>query len=292
MANKIALGTVQFGIDYGINSSQGLTQPEEVKSILNYARSMDVDLLDTAPAYGNSEEVLGKANVDDFKIVTKTRYFDNFEISSSDVDSIKNDFSCSLLDLRQSCIYGLLIHNATDLLKPGSKKLFNQLKEFKQEKKICKIGVSVYDNYQLQSIIENFDIDIVQLPFNILDKRLIDSGMLKTLQNRGIEVHARSVFLQGLLLMTNQNRPSKFKRWSALWKMWDDWLHDNKITALEATIRYVISMSEIEKVLVGVKTTEQLKEIIAVPNGNLPEIPKEFFINDVYLLNPSNWAKL
>jgi aryl-alcohol dehydrogenase-like predicted oxidoreductase len=292
MANKIALGTVQFGIDYGINSSHGPIQPEEVKSIINYARSKNVDLLDTAPAYGNSEEVLGNVNVDDFKIVTKTRHFDNFEISSGDLGLIKKDFSCSLLDLRQSSIYGLLIHNANDLLKPGSKKLFDQLKEFKQEQKIYKIGVAVYDNYQLQSIIDNFDIDIVQLPFNILDKRLINSGMLNTLQNRGIEVHARSVFLQGLLLMSNQNRPSKFNRWSVLWKIWDDWLHDNKITALEATIRYVISIVEIKKVLVGVHTTEQLKEIIAASNGNLPEVPKELSIDDVNLLNPSNWAKL
>ncbi len=290
--SKIALGTVQFGIDYGINSENGQIRPEEVRGILNYAYSQNIDLLDTAPAYGSSEKVLGEANVQNFKVVTKTRHFDNAEISNDDIDLLKKDFSCSLVDLRQESFYGVLVHNARDLLKPGSKKLFDQLESLKQAEKIKKIGVSVYDNKQLQSILENFDIDIVQLPFNILDKRLIDSGMLVKLQNRGIEVHARSVFLQGLLLMSNQDRPRKFHRWNALWKTWHEWLNDNQITALEAAIRHAVSMPEISKVLVGVDTKDQLKEIIIASDGILPNIPAELYTNDVNLLNPSNWGRL
>ncbi len=290
--SKIALGTVQFGIDYGINSENGQVRPEEVRSILNYAHSQNIDLLDTAPAYGNSEKVLGEANVQNFKVVTKTRHFDNTEISNDDIDLLKKDFSCSLVDLRQESFYGVLVHNASDLLKPGSEKLFNQLDNLKQAGKIKKIGVSVYDHKQLNSILENFDIDLVQLPFNILDKRMIDSGMLSALQSRDIEVHARSVFLQGLLLMTEQSRPDKFKRWSALWKIWHDWLNDNQITALEATIRYAISISEISKVLVGVDNVDQLKEIFSASSGVLPNIPNELLTNDDDLLNPSNWGKL
>ena len=290
--SKIALGTVQFGIDYGINSENGQVRPEEVRGILNYAYSQNIDLLDTAPAYGSSEKVLGEANVQNFKVVTKTRHFDNAEISNDDIDLLKKDFSCSLVDLRQESFYGVLVHDANDLLKPGSKKLFDQLESLKQAEKIKKIGVSIYDNKQLQSILENFDIDIVQLPFNILDKRLIDSGMLVKLQNRGIEVHARSVFLQGLLLMSNQDRPRKFHRWNALWKTWHEWLNDNQITALEAAIRHAVSMPEISKVLVGVDTKDQLKEIIIASDGILPNIPAELYTNDVNLLNPSNWGRL
>ena len=290
--SKIALGTVQFGIDYGINSENGQIRPEEVRGILNYAYSQNIDLLDTAPAYGSSEKVLGEANVQNFKVVTKTRHFDNAEISNDDIDLLKKDFSCSLVDLRQESFYGVLVHDANDLLKPGSKKLFDQLESLKQAEKIKKIGVSVYDDKQLQSILENFDIDIVQLPFNILDKRLIDSGMLVKLQNRGIEVHARSVFLQGLLLMSNQDRPRKFHRWNALWKTWHEWLNDNQITALEAAIRHAVSMPEISKVLVGVDTKDQLKEIIIASDGILPNIPAELYTNDVNLLNPSNWGRL
>jgi len=290
--SKIALGTVQFGIDYGINSENGQVQPEEVRSILNYAHSQNIDLLDTAPAYGNSEKVLGVANVQNFKVVTKTRHFNNAKISNSDIGLLKKDFSCSLTDLRQESFYGVLVHNASDLLKSGAEKLYDHLQELKQAEKIEKIGVSVYDYSQLQSILDNFDIDLVQLPFNILDRRMIDSGMLSTLRSSNTEVHARSVFLQGLLLMSEQNRPDKFNRWSGLWKIWHEWLNDSQITALEATIRYAISMPEISKVLVGVDNKDQLKEIIIASNGILPNIPTELHTNDINLLNPSNWGRL
>ncbi len=290
--SKIALGTVQFGIDYGINSESGQVQPEEVRSILNYAHSQNIDLLDTAPVYGDSEKILGRANSSNFKVVTKTRHFDSLKINNNDIRLLNSDFYHSLEYLKQDSVYGVLMHNASDLLKPGAEKLFDQLQKLKQEEKITKIGVSVYDHSQLQAILEIFDIDLVQLPFNIIDKRLIDSGMLAKLKNRGIEVHARSVFLQGLLLMSERNRPDKFKRWGVLWKIWHEWLNDNQITALEAAIRYVISMTEISKVLVGVDTKDQLKEIIVASNGVLPNIPTELYTNDVNLLNPSNWSRL
>ena len=83
--NKLALGTVQFGLDYGVSSTTGKVKPEEVGKILNYAHSAGISLLDVAPAYGNSEKVLGNANVDRFKVVTKTRHFDSFEINNKDV---------------------------------------------------------------------------------------------------------------------------------------------------------------------------------------------------------------
>ena len=290
--SKIALGTVQFGIDYGINSTAGQVQPKEVENILNYAYAKGISLLDTAPAYGNSESILGEIHANNFNIVTKTRHFEHSEISSNDLKLLNQDFSQSLVNLNRDDVYGVLVHNANDLLKPGSDKIFDKLQELKQEKKIEKIGVSIYDHNQLQAILENFDIDLVQLPFNILDRRLIDSGMLSMLKNKGIEVHARSIFLQGLLLMSEKNRPDKFQCWSGLWKIWHEWLNDNQITALEATIRYAISMSEISKVLVGVDTKDQLKEIVIASSGALPSIPDEMFTNDVNLLNPSNWGEL
>ena len=291
--SKIALGTVQFGIDYGINSIEGQVQPGQVDSILNYARLKGIDLLDTAPAYGNSEKILGKMDVTNFKVVTKTRHFDSFKINNNDVKTLNSDFYCSLNDLKQSKVYGVLVHNAGDLLKPGAGKLFDQLQELKQAEKIMKIGVSVYSHSQLQSILDNFDIDLVQLPFNILDRRMIDSGMLAKLQEKDIEVHSRSVFLQGLLLMSEKNRPDKFQCWNVLWKIWHEWLNDNQISALEATIKYAISIPEITKGLVGVDTVNQLKEIVVAASSEVfPDIPPEIFTNDVNLLNPSKWGEL
>ena len=289
---KIALGTVQFGVDYGINSINGQVQYDELNKILNYARSHNVTMLDTALAYGNSEQALGDANTQDFKIVTKTRSFESDSIHSKEVELLVGDFYQSLKLLRRKNVYGLLMHNADDLLKPGSDQLFKCLQNLKQKDLVTKIGVSIYTTDQLQRIINSFDVDLIQLPFNILDNRLVDSGMFSVLDKRDIEIHARSVFLQGLLLMTEQSRPRRFDRWGSIWKLWHEWLSDNKLTALEATIRHVISVPEISKALVGVDSKDQLRDIIKVTDGDLPSIPEGILTNDPDLLNPVNWSAL
>ncbi len=290
--SKIALGTVKFGMEYGINSTGGQIQPSNVEEILNYAKSQGIKLLDTAPAYGNSEQILGDYNVQGFNVVTKTRHFDCSTIGNPELQLLENDLKQTQIDLKQEQIYGLLVHNADDLLKFGSDKLYNRLNDLKQSGKIKKVGVSVYNHKQLQSIINNFDIDLVQLPYNILDHRLTYSGTFKLLKDKKVEVHARSVFLQGLLLMSKQNRPTKFNRWKTLWDQWHEWLNDNQITALEASIRHAVSASGITKVIVGVDTQDQLNEIIIASDGVLPNIPTHLFTDDVDLLNPSNWKKL
>ena len=127
---------------------------------------------------------------------------------------------------------------------------------------------------------------------NILDSRLIDNGLLNKIYSKGIEIHTRSIFLQGLLLMNPKKRPKIFDRWSSLWKIWDEWLYDNKLSALEATLRYMISLPEISRVLVGVDNKDQLQNIIKALKGNIPTIPKELSINDPHLLNPGNWSNL
>jgi aryl-alcohol dehydrogenase-like predicted oxidoreductase len=287
--NKIALGTVQFGIDYGVNSTAGQVHPSEVAEILTYARSQNIVLIDTASAYGNSEQVLGDTGVQNFNIVTKTRHFEQSIIDDKAANLLVSDFNQSLQSLKQSSIYGILVHNADDLLKPGADKIVKQLQSLKEQGVISKVGVSVYTGDQLQSVMNNIDIDLVQLPFNILDRRLIDNGMLRKLTAQGIEVHARSIFLQGLLLMNKNSRPDYFSRWNELWKFWHEWLVDNKITALEATIRYVISITEISKILVGVDSKVQLQEIIQATSGIIPTIPEELLIDDTDLLNPVNW---
>ena len=290
--SKISLGTVQFGIDYGINSINGKVDRKEIKKILIYAKSQNINLLDTAPMYGDSEKILGELKTPNFKIITKTRHFSNKVINDNDINLMCNDFNNSLKRLKTKNIYALLIHNANDLLKTGSQKIYDYLLYLKQEEKITKIGVSVYDDTQLDYIINNFDIDLVQAPLNILDKRMIDKNILSKLQKKNIEFHARSIFLQGLLLMKQNEIPEMFDRWNALWKIWHDWLQDNQITALEALVRYATSIPHVSKVFVGVESENQLKEIILASNGSLPELPKELFSDDIHLLNPSYWSKL
>ena len=290
--NKLAIGTAQFGMDYGIGSSPGKVSINEVKKILEYAKSTNIDMLDTASAYGKSEKTLGELNVDEFKVVTKTRHFNVPKITDDDVNLLNRDFDKSLKDLKLDSVYGLLIHNADDLMKPGASKIIEFLQNLKKIHKIKKIGVSIYENKHLSFVLENFDIDLVQLPLNIFDRRLIDNGMLKLLSQEGLEVHARSIFLQGLILMENSSRPRKFDRWDSLWKAWSEWLNDHQISPLEASIRYAMSFPEISKVLVGIDSVNQLMEIMNAASGVLPPIPNELYTDDSLLLNPSNWDRI
>jgi aryl-alcohol dehydrogenase-like predicted oxidoreductase len=286
---KIALGTVQFGIKYGINSPTGQVQPDEVRKILTYARTQNITLLDTANSYGNSEKVLGNVGVKNFSIVTKTRHFAQTVINDKSADLLVADLNQTLQLLKQKSVYGLLVHNADDLLKPGASKIVSQLQALKEQGAISKIGISIYTSDQLQSVMDKMDIDLVQLPVNILDRRLFDTGMLKKLSSQGVEVHARSIFLQGLLLMSKDSRPKYFSQWDSLWKLWHEWLSDNKLTALEATVRHAISTPEISKVLVGVDSKEQLQGIIQAADGAIPAIPEILLTDDADLLNPANW---
>jgi aryl-alcohol dehydrogenase-like predicted oxidoreductase len=284
--NKLALGTVQFGLDYGITNSKGQVQIEEVKSILEYAKENNINILDTAASYGNSEEVLGNVSIDDFEVITKTIPLKN------GANEVIKRFQQSLIYLNKFSVNGLLIHNINEIEHKSFDALFNKLNELKNKGLIKKIGFSAYTPEQVDFLLKKFDFDLIQVPFNILDDRLMQGGQLKVLNNKGIEVHVRSIFLQGLLLMSKQNRPRKFKRWDTLWKIWHEWLNDNQITALEAAIRHAISIPKIHKVLVGVETKKQLKDIVIASNGYLPKIPSELYSNDVNLLNPSNWNRL
>ena len=289
--SKLALGTVQFGTDYGINSGIKV-DPNEVTNIINCARNNDISLLDTAQLYGSSEKVLGDINTQDFDIVTKSRGFDQEAITEKEAVFVINDLHKSLKLLKQKSLYAFLVHHGEDLLKPGGEMIFNQLQTLKKQGLVNKIGISAYIDNQLIEIIDRFDIDIIQLPMNILDSRLINNGLLKKIYAKGIEIHTRSVFLQGLLLMDLDKRPKYFERWSSLWKFWNEWLADNKLSPLEASIRYMISKPEISRVLVGVDNKDQLQSIINAVDGNLPPIPKELSTNDPDLLNPSNWKVL
>ncbi len=284
--SKLALGTVQFGLDYGISNATGQVSLEEARKIINLAKEHHIDTLDTAYSYGDSEKILGDIGVNDFHIVTKT------ESLQSGVDNVLKSVHQSLKKLNIDKLYGLLIHDVNDVKRKQFELLYNQLNELKQFGIINKIGFSCYVPEQVDFLLDNFDFDLIQIPFNIIDNRLIVGGQLKKLRDSGVEVHARSVFLQGLLLMNSQNRLEKFTRWDGLWRLWHEWLDDNRITALEATIRYAMSTSEISKVVVGIESKDQLDEIFRAYKGELYNIPQELFTHDIDLLSPSNWDNL
>jgi aryl-alcohol dehydrogenase-like predicted oxidoreductase len=283
---KLALGTAQFGLDYGIANNTGKVSFAEVEDILCFAKYVGIDVLDTATSYGNSEAVLGSAGINDYKVITKLSTINNNRSKVMDV------FFKSLENLKKDNVYGLLIHDIDSISSKNFDVLFKEIINLKDQGLVGKVGFSSYTPEHVDFLLKNFDFDLIQVPFNILDHRLVIEGQLDRLKANKVEIYARSVFLQGLLLMSKKIASKKFKRWNNLWESWHEWLNDNQITALEATIRHAISTVGISKVIVGVNSKDQLEEIVSASKGSVPDIPKELITHDVDLLNPSNWSKL
>ena len=278
--NKLALGTAQFGLDYGVTNSKGKVQVEEVELILGCAKENSINTLDTAASYGNSEEVLGSIGISDFQIITKTIPLKN------GVDEVIKHFQQSLTFLNKSSVNGLLIHNINEIEHKNFNTLFKELTELKRQGLVNKIGFSIYTPEQVDFLLKNFDFDLIQVPFNIFDNRLIQGGQLQALNNKGIEVHARSVFLQGVILDFN-NLSNYFSPWKKEFSIYQETVKDNGLSLLECALNFVLNIREIDKVLVGVNSERQLKEIIQAVKrrSNLSAYP----INDINLLNPSLW---
>jgi len=278
--NKLALGTAQFGLDYGISNHDGQTTIGEVKSILDYAKGNGINTLDTASAYGNSEQVLGETGVNNYQIITKTTPLKN------GVGEVIKDFHRSLDNLNVEQVDGLLIHNIDDTKDKQFSILLDRLNKLKKEGLIKKIGFSVYMPEQVDFLLDTFDFDLIQVPFNVFDDRLTRGGQLRALKNRGIEVHARSVFLQGVLLDFN-NLSDYFLTWEGQFNEYQAMVKKNGLSLLEYALNSVLNIKEIDKVLVGVNSEKQLREIVQAArcSSNLDAYP----VNDINLLNPSLW---
>jgi aryl-alcohol dehydrogenase-like predicted oxidoreductase len=287
---RLALGTVQFGLDYGVSNAEGMVPEAEVSRILGSAREHGIDTLDTAAAYGGSESVLGSSNVDGFRIISKLPPV--LPVTASVADWVADSVSASLVRLHQQRLYGILLHRPSQLFGPDGDALYSALRKLKSDGVVSKIGVSVYEADELSDLFQNFDFDLVQAPLSIVDRRLISSGWMSRLASKGVEVHVRSVFLQGLLLMRADERPRKFDRWNDLWRDWHSWLNESGVTAAEACVRYALSLPEIARVVVGVQSCRQLEEVVAAASRGGLEAPAFIYGDSADLLNPARWPSL
>ncbi len=287
---KLALGTVQFGLSYGIANQKGQVSEKEVRKILKYAKNSNIDTIDTAIGYGDSEKCLGHVGVSTWKIITK---LPEIPQDCKDIKSwINSQFTRSLNRLKMTHVKGILLHRPMQLLEPFGQEIWSAMQKIKKVGLVDKIGFSIYKPEELDQLWTDFQPDIIQSPFNILDQRLEVSGWLDKLHDNGIEVHVRSVFLQGLLLMNMRDRPVKFKSWDNLWKTLDEWLTEQKLTPLEACIGFVNSDRRINSIVVGVNSQYQLKQILGALTKEVGQIPKDLIITDQNLINPSNWVNL
>jgi aryl-alcohol dehydrogenase-like predicted oxidoreductase len=284
---KLALGTVQFGLHYGISNHNGQVNRESAKAIMLFARSNGINTIDTAISYGESEACLGEVGLGGFKVITKLPVIphDVVDVGSWVHDQIKG----SLQRLNVKSVYAVLLHHPQQLLGVKGKALAQAIGKLKVEGVVQKVGVSIYAPSELDSLMDIYQIDLVQAPFSLIDQRLKTSGWLQKLHDSGVEIHARSAFLQGLLLMQVSAIPEKFKYWQPLFNVWHSWLLNNNISAAQACIGFVQAHLQISKVVVGVESLHQLEQLMQAakepPSIKWPNIS----CSDEHLINPSNW---
>lgn len=290
LARRLALGTVQFGMAYGVANQHGQVSRPEALRIVKRAAAAGVDTIDTAIGYGDSESYLGEIGVADFKVITK---LPAMPADIQDVASwVNGQINASFARLGVSRIYGLLLHRPMDLLGAHGRTLFDVLRTLKEASLVQKVGVSVYSPAELQALTPNFRFDLVQAPLNLVDRRLHTSGWLQRLNAEAIEVHTRSAFLQGLLLMPRHLVPAKFARWDVLWDRWQQWLRQHGEAPVRACLAFPLSFPEVDRVLVGTDSAEHVTQILASaarqPVTSMPDLSCE----DEDLINPANWTEL
>ena len=278
--SKVALGTVQFGLDYGISNNLGKTKEKEVSKILDLANRNDICLLDTAQAYGSSEEALGKFHQNRFKIVTK---LDSNLLAKDSVSSLINT---SLKKLKVKSIYGVLFHSLSN--SSYDQEVFQQLVNLKDKEIIKKVGFSAYTPVELEIFINKFgNPDILQIPYNIVDRRF--EKMIFLLHKEGVEIHSRSTFLQGLFFMDSSKLSSHFNKIKPFIKtLKTKFKNSDELAGF--LLKDVLNKHFIDKVIIGVNNLVQLSSILDNLNTTSEDINSIPLIDET-ILNPSQWPK-
>ena len=290
MTDKLILGTVQLGLDYGINNQQGKPSKAKAFEILDTAFNNGIALLDTAEAYGNSQEIIGeffkKYPKKKFKVITKLAA-DSSVKPDEFINHIKK--SCSQLHIDQ--LYGYMFHNYQSFR--DKQYLIEKFILAKEKGLINKLGISLYTNNEIEDIISNHEVfDFIQIPFNIFDNASKRKALLEKAKAKNIETHTRSVFLQGLFFKDHDNLPEKLYPLKPYLKHLRDLIDRYGLRVVTLSLQYVLQKAYIDHVLIGVESSEQLTSNIreCVEKLNIPHYEIDALnIKEAELLNPSNW---
>lgn len=286
---KIILGTAQFGLDYGVNNAAGQPGEETVFDILNEAHRGGVRLLDTAEAYGNAHERIGRYHAQypdrTFRVITKLPH---------EVDGqIGHRVNTYLQQLQVQNLEALMFHSfhayqthAHDL---------TALEDLKQKGKIRQVGVSVYTNAEMETVLNDGRVDLIQLPFNLLDNTRQRGELLRKAKQNGKTVHVRSVFLQGLFFKQPDDPHPVAQALKNELAHIRELARKHALSLQSLALNYALSQSGVDHVLIGVDSKEQLLANLAIAHEQPdPEIIREIDaiqIADTDLLNPSLWNR-
>lgn len=261
---RLCLGTVQFGQDYGINNQNGKPNKSQVFKILEYAYDQGIQTFDTAFAYGEAQKILGEfikmGNYgNDIKVYTKIKA----NLFGKDEDANKKTIEevgiKALEELNLEKIEGIMLHNDKDLLLPGVAEGLQKIKEMGIVKEI---GISSYSIDIVKQGINNEMIDMVQMPFNVFDRRMLEQ--LDRKEQEKLNLFARSLFLQGLLLMNEKRIPKYMKRATKYVIKFHNICYSYEMTPVEVAFAFGFNHKNVNKIVFGVDTLEQLKKNIEI----------------------------
>ena len=284
---QLIIGTANFGQNYGQGNLNTQLESEEIAKILDFAKNKKVNILDTAINYGDCSKKLGELGVKKWKIITKLpkipRGIENA------YDWCHYQVLKSIKELKVNKLEAVLLHYPEDL-KSYETEIIESLLALKKNGIISKIGVSTYNKKEIDEILEIFQPEIIQCPLNIIDTRLLENNYLENISNLGIEIHVRSIFLQGILLNSLENLPLQFLKFKNFWLYWENWLISNGLQPLEACIKFINSISFIDKVIIGINSKNQLIQVLKYFDKTFLINKPDFspLIND-RLLDPRIW---
>ena len=287
MKNKIILGSANFDQIYGVKKN--FIKRTEIKKLFDIAQKNKIKIIDTSPLYNKSEKIIGLLNNNRFKIISKIpQKPKNIEKKNIKEWLIKN-VMVSLKNLKIKKFECLLLHDSNSLLGEYGNEIYNNMISVKKNGLTNKIGISIYDFNTLNKILNKFKIDLIQAPLNILDQRLVKTGWLRKLKKKKIEVYARSIFLQGILLLKYNRLPKKLKKFSTDWMKWENWLEKNKFNPLQACLSFIFNQSQLDGVVIGSDSKNQLKQILKLKKLKNSFSTPDFNIKNSQLIDPRKW---
>lgn len=281
---KLALGTVQFGLQYGISNENGVPADNQLKDIFSTCEHNEIITFDTAVAYGNAEERIANFIPKNAEIISKFPKTDS-------KPELENIILNSISRLKRENLYGFMAHNGDFLIE--NPQLWEVLEKLKQENKIQKIGYSIYTPEQLEKLLD-LDLvpDIIQIPYSLLDRKF--EPYFSDLKQKNVEIHCRSVFLQGLYFLNPEKLPEKLVPLNPELKKLQSICQSNQVKISDVALNFAYSNTYIDKIVIGIENTKQLNENInSIKNWNqndaiFDEI-KWITVNNKELLNPANW---
>jgi len=283
--SQIILGTANLNKKYGFLKKS--IRFSEFKKIIKNSKKNKVRYIDTSINYSGVHKILGKLNLNKIKVITKISIPTNNNINAE--LWIKKIIKNIIRDLKTKSLYCVLIHNSNILLNNKYKKYILNLNELKKKGKIKKIGFSVYNLREAKILLKKYKFDILQVPLNIINQTFCDKNFLQNIRKKNIEIHARSVFLQGILLSKDLRKMKYFKRWRTFWKDYYNWLNKNRVSGLTACLSFINGVKNISGYVIGIENEKQFKQVLDCKIKKNLKFESFLSQKNKKLIDPSKW---